>query len=214
MTLASLILLSSFLLLWLLFDDDILRLYSSQVAIRQSYVEKSIELQNYYQQKKKDACQRVDSSKIGKTFLVNVQQENNDLRQYFYCKRNVLFKEMPMTNLIVGLYSYIDQQKLSEFSPHFTLPKNGAQSLQAQIYWFPESDNQWEIEGNVNGIILSAGNLTIIGKGKISGAIILNGQLKLENVGLSYDVRVVEDLFRQYSEWQFAEKSWYDFSAL
>lgn len=43
---------------------------------------------------------------------------------------------------------------------------------QDSLYWFNENQNEWEIKGNINAVIIAEGDLTITGKGKISGTVI------------------------------------------
>ena len=70
MTITLLILLSGFLLLTMLFNDDLLRLYSSIVAQRHLYVEQQLSLQQLSFNEKKSRCEKLSTQKNGDTFLV------------------------------------------------------------------------------------------------------------------------------------------------
>ena len=81
-----------------------------------------------------------------------------------------------------------------------------------QVYWITQ--NQLEIKGNVSGILLAEGDLTLTGKGRISGAVITGGSLKLEDgVTVAYGKAVVTKLVQEYSQWRLVDKSWSDLSA-
>ena len=81
-----------------------------------------------------------------------------------------------------------------------------------QVYWITQS--QLEIKGNVSGILLAEENLTLTGKGRISGAVITGGSLKLEgDVTVAYGKAVVTKLVQEYSQWSLVDKSWSDLSA-
>ena len=81
-----------------------------------------------------------------------------------------------------------------------------------QVYWITQS--QLEIKGNVSGILLAEGNLTLTGKGRISGAVITGGSLKFEEgVTVAYGKAVVTKLVQEYSQWRLVDKSWSDLSA-
>ena len=81
-----------------------------------------------------------------------------------------------------------------------------------QVYWITQS--QLEIKGNVSGILLAEENLTLTGKGRISGAVITGGSLKLEgDVTVAYGKAVVTKLVQEYSQWRLVDKSWSDLSA-
>ena len=81
------------------------------------------------------------------------------------------------------------------------------------MYWITQ--NQLEIKGNVSGHFCSAeGDLTLTGKGRISGAVITGGSLKLgEGVTVAYGKAVVTKLVQEYSQWRLVDKSWSDLSA-
>ena len=57
-------------------------------------------------------------------------------------------------------------------------------------------------------------DLTLTGKGRISGAVITGGSLKLEEgVTVAYGKAVVTKLVQEYSQWRLVDKSWSDLSA-
>ena len=69
------------------------------------------------------------------------------------------------------------------------------------------------MNGTVQGILVAEGDLTLRGKGRVSGAVITGGNLLLEGVSVAYGKKIIEPLVQQYSKWQLAEKSWSDFKA-
>ncbi|TCP89766.1 uncharacterized protein DUF2572 [Cricetibacter osteomyelitidis] len=217
MTLTLLIMLSSLLCLLLLFDDDNLRLHNTIVSQRQRYVADSQSLQQQSRDNPQYTCQQIPLQQTGNVYLVtlNSGRDESGLQQFFYCERRALFKRSPTKKTYEKQFDvYIDREKIAQFTPHFVTPQDGKQSIATQLYWFKEAEAKWEINSNVNGVIVAEGNLTVTGKGKISGTVILGGTLTLENVTLSYSKAKVTTIIQQFSEWQLAEKSWYDFKPL
>lgn len=217
MTLSLLIICSSVLFLLLLFDDDSLRLHAVLAAQRQKYVENSQFLQLQSHSRMQQSCQQLSLQESGSVRLIKVETANrgSTLQQFFYCSRSALFKQMPRNKSYEGEFDiYIDREKLSQFAPHFTVPQNGRQSAAAQLYWFSEANAVWEIEGDVNGVIVAQGNLSVSGPGKIRGTVISGGMLNLDRVILTYRKTAVAEIISRFSEWQLAEKSWYDFKPL
>jgi len=88
-----------------------------------------------------------------------------------------------------------------------------AKSPSVALYWFGVGETEWEIDKNVNAVIVAEGDLHIRGQGKISGSIITKGRLTLdENIKVTYSKSVATQIVQQYSRWRLAEKSWYDFT--
>ena len=218
MTITLLILLSGFLLLTMLFNDDLLRLYSSIAAQRHLYVEQQLPLQQLSFNEKKSRCEQLSTQENGDTFLVTFRLENNrlahGLSHYMWCRRDKLFQKQPVRNLYEKLFEqFISEEGLALFrqqlqSPPLILSKSSA----AALYWFTANETEWEIHKNVNAVIVAEGDLHIRGQGKISGSIITKGRLTLdENIKVTYSKSTVTQIVQQYSRWRLAEKSWYDF---
>ena len=218
MTITLLILLSGFLLLTMLFNDDLLRLYSSIVAQRHLYVEQQLSLQQLSFNEKKSRCEKLSTQENGDTFLVTFRLENNrladGLSHYAWCQRDKLFQKQPVRNQHEKLFDqFISEEGLALFrqqlqSPPLILSK----SSPAALYWFTANETEWEIDKNVNAVIVAEGDLHIRGQGKISGSIITKGRLTLdENIKVTYSKSTVTQIVQQYSRWRLAEKSWYDF---
>ena len=64
----------------------------------------------------------------------------------------------------------------------------------------------------MSAVLIAGGRFKTNGQGRISGAVITNGNLTLDGVTLAYGNTVVTTLVQQYSQWQLAEKSWSDFN--
>lgn len=131
-----------------------------------------------------------------------------------WCKRAELFKKSPTKGMNENmLRDFISSEKQADFQPHF-MKVDTTLTVQKtpQVYWITQS--QLEIKGNVSGILLAEGNLTLTGKGRISGAVITGGSLKLEEgVTVAYGKAVVTKLVQEYSQWRLVDKSWSDLSA-
>ena len=104
-------------------------------------------------------------------------------------------------------------KKQTDFQPHFVKVDTTLTAQKTpQVYGWRQ--NQLEVKGNVSGILLAEGDLTLTGKGRISGAVITGGLLKLEeNVTVAYGKAVVTKLVQEYSQWRLVDKSWSDLSA-
>lgn len=218
MTLSLLLLLSSFLLLTLLFNDDLFRLYSSIAAQRHVYVTQQIKLQTLSQATKKEKCQQVPLNENGDTFLLTFRLENNPfadgLSHYAWCQRDKLFQKQPVRNQHEKLFDqFISEEGLALFRSQLPSPPLMlGSSSPAALYWFTAEETEWEIHKNVNAVIVAEGDLHIRGQGKISGSIITKGRLTLdENIKVTYSKSTVTQIVQQYSRWRLAEKSWYDF---
>ena len=218
MTITLLILLSGFLLLTMLFNDDLLRLYSSIAAQRHLYVEQQLPLQQLSFNEKKPRCEQLSTQENGDAFLVTFHLENNrladGLSHYVWCRRDKLFQKQPVRNQHEKLFDqFISEEGLALFrqqlqSPLLILSK----SSPAALYWFTANETEWEIDKNVNAVIVAEGDLHIRGQGKISGSIITKGRLTLdENIKVTYSKSTVTQIVQHYSRWRLAEKSWYDF---
>ena len=111
------------------------------------------------------------------------------------------------------LRDFISREKQADFQPHFVKVDTTLTAQKTpQVYWITQ--NQLEIKGNVSGILLSEGDLALTGKGRISGAVITGGSLRLEEgVTVAYGKAVVTKLVQEYSQWRLVDKSWSDLSA-
>lgn len=218
-TLTLLILLNSILLILLLFDSDIISLHSAIVSQRKIYLEQSLVLQKQSISEKERICNEQLLNNDLKSLKVKFESSRKTDRtsQFIWCERKNLFKQQPRKSFyVMGLNEYLNMDLLELFqskliSPPNILPKDSANS----IYWFAEDTAEWELDGNINAIILAKGNLKLKGKGKISGSVITGGNLSIEpEVKLIYKPSTVVEIIRAYSYWQFVEKSWHDFSPL
>lgn len=218
-TLTLLILLSSVLLILLLFDSDIISLHSAIVSQRKIYLEQSLVLQKQSISEKERICNEQPLNNDLKSLKVKFEslRKTDRTSQFIWCERKNLFKQQPRKSFyVMGLNEYLNMDLLELFqskliSPPNILPKDSAN----YIYWFAEDTAEWELDGNINAIILAKGNLKLKGKGKISGSVITGGNLSIDpEVKLTYKPSTVVEIIRAYSYWQFVEKSWHDFSPL
>ena len=219
MTITLLVLLSGVLLLAMLFNDDLLRLYSSIASQRHLYVEQHLTLQHLSFTEKNARCEQLSTQESGDTFLLTFRLDNNrfadGVRHYVWCRRDKLFQKQPVRNTHEKLFDqFISEAGLALFrqqlqSPPLILGKSPSVAL----YWFGVGETEWEIDKNVNAVIVAEGDLHIRGQGKISGSVITKGRLTLdENIKVTYSKSVATQIVQQYSRWRLAEKSWYDFT--
>lgn len=216
MTLTLLMLLSSMLLISMLFMDDIVRLHSAVASQRAVYLSRDLQLQTMAQQQLETTCDRLDTAIKGNAVKIPIESENQEdsLQHYLWCKRYALFSQAPRVGVNQGAFAdFIHVQNLARFSPHFqpppsVLPKDRGNYL----YWFDKTQTEWQLSGNIYAVVVAEGDLHISGKGRISGAVITLGNLtKEDGVTLAYRKATVTDIVQRYSQWQRGEKSWYDF---
>lgn len=213
-TISALLMLSFGLMLLLLLQQDMLRLHAAQAAQRLVYVKQSIALQYLSQQQKEQTCHNLSKQREDNVFKQSFTLQNNSLAHYVWCQRKRLFKNRPSQVNNAGRFAhFIDRTLVPQFQTQFNqvLRDKGWGS----IYWFNEQDAVWEINNNVKGIVIATGNLHIKGKGKITGSIITEGHLQLEKgIKVAYNKEIVSYWYAELSDWQVAEKSWYDFNPL
>ena len=216
-TLTALILLSGLLALILLFDEQIFAFFRSQLSQRKYYVEQSLALQKISQQQQQThICQNLPlngAEKVKQVFFESNGAEDK-VAYSVWCKRAELFKKSPTKGINENmLQDFISSEKQADFQPHFVKVDTTLTAQKTpQVYWITQ--NQLEIKGNVSGILLAEGDLTLTGKGRISGAVITGGSLKLEEgVTVAYGKAVVAKLVQEYSQWRLVDKSWSDLSA-
>lgn len=218
-TLTLLVLLSSVLLILLLFDGDLISLHSSIVSQRKIYLEQSLFLQKKSTAEKEKICDAQPLNNDFKSLKVEFEslRKSDRTYQFIWCIRKSLLKKQPTKKTSeTELSQYINLDLQDYFyhrlnSPPVILPRD----KESYLYWFEDNVNEWELNGNVNAVVIAKGNLTLTGKGKISGAIITAGKLSIEpGVKIAYRPATISDIIRSYSYWQFAEKSWYDFKPL
>lgn len=216
-TLTLLILLSSVLTMILLFNDDMLRSHTALTWQRTIYVKDSFYLQQLSQAQKAHICDGLSlqsDDSVSRVDFVD-EQRSDSLRQFMWCKRQALFKKAPRVGLNEGLFTeFIDTTYLADFRarlfpPPMPLPKD----RNDYFYWFPETEAEWVLNGNIYAVVVAEGNLTITGKGRISGAVITKGNLlKDDAVQIAYRRATVTNITQTYSRWKRAENSWNDFN--
>ena len=214
-TLTALILLLGLLALILLFDEQIFAFFRSQMSQRKYYVEQGLALQKISQQQT-HICQNLPlngAEKVKQVFFESNGAEDK-VAYSVWCKRAELFKKSPTKGINENrLRDFISSEKQADFQPHFVKVDTTLTAQKTpQVYWITQ--NQLEIKGNVSGILLAEGDLTLTGKGRISGAVITGGSLKLEEgATVAYGKAVVTKLVQEYSQWRLVDKSWSDLSA-
>ncbi|MDC2824473.1 DUF2572 family protein [Rodentibacter pneumotropicus] len=216
-TLTILIFLSGLLGVILLFDDSTLSFFRAQQMQRKNYVERTLALQRMTSLEKHKACSSLplDNSDHVRQISINLEGVEDAIQYSLWCQRTAIFKKSPTKGDNQGLLThFIHLENLDRFRPHFSTPPYPlATNNTPQLYWFPEKQTEWEVNGTVQGILVAEGNLTLRGNGRVSGAVITGGSLALEGVTVAYGKKIIEPLVQQYSEWQLAEKSWSDFKA-
>lgn len=214
-TLTALILLLGLLALILLFDEQIFAFFRSQMSQRKYYVEQGLALQKISQQQT-HICQNLPlngAEKVKQVFFESSGAEDK-VAYSVWCKRAELFKKSPTKGINENrLRDFISSEKQADFQPHFVKVDTTLTAQKTpQVYWITQ--NQLEIKGNVSGILLAERDLTLTGKGRISGAVITGGSLKLEEgATVAYGKAVVTKLVQEYSQWRLVDKSWSDLSA-
>ncbi|WP_439328453.1 DUF2572 family protein [Lonepinella sp. BR2357] len=214
-TISLLILLSSLLLVVLWFDDESFRLHSSIAMQRQRYVQQDRRLQQQFQQQQDSLCETLDLSLAGNMASIAIMAENSEEHQQFiWCQRQALFKKAPTKNLNEGqLMEFIDPAAFTLFKGKAIQSTQYFSSDNANnLFWFDQAHTEWQINSNINAVVIATGDLHIVGKGKIIGSVITQGTLSKDDaVTLTYKKTVVTDVVQRFSQWQHVEKTWYDF---
>lgn len=217
-TLTLLLLLSSLLLILMLLDDDILRFYSATTAQRKYYIEQTLALQQRSQAEKNQACENLslENSLRTQKIIFEHNEKQDHLIHTVWCQRQFLFKQSPnKASFEGGFENFIDKTLISHFSSQLSMPPSQLKNRTDYIFWFDKNHNQWELNSNIYAVVIAEGDLTITGKGQISGTVITGGKLiTSETITLAYRSALVTKMVRQFSRWQLAEKSWYDFTPL
>lgn len=205
---------SSFLLILMFFNQNILSFYLADYWQRKNYLQNDLALLDMSTKQSMAQCEKLSLENNDKVYrLVFKNPEKNDRTLHFsWCERVYLFKAYPTTAANEKRFStLIDVIAI----PKFIQRMNDLNSQSIPLYWFSNSFTEWEVNENIRGIIVSEGELHIRGKGEIRGAVITKGKLKLdEKIKLIYNKLVVNEVVRAYSFWRLAEKSWYDFESL
>ncbi|MDO4430526.1 MAG: DUF2572 family protein [Lonepinella koalarum] len=215
MTLTLLILISSILLISMLFSDDVIGLHSAIASQRRQYLERDLTLQKVSQDNLETICSNVELDFKGSAVKIPIEARrlNDSITHYLWCKRYALFLQAPKVGVNQGAFThFIDQQNLTKFAPHFQLPPPVLPKDKANyLYWFDKTQTEWQLNGNLHAVVVAEGDLYISGKGKISGAVITQGNLTKDNgITLAYRKATVTDIVQRYSRWERGEKSWYD----
>ncbi|MDG6895906.1 DUF2572 family protein [Volucribacter amazonae] len=209
--LGLLMLFSATLFILLLYDDQWIRFHRQFIFQHQDQLIQHLYLQQNVQNSSKTECERLDLwlETDSHLLIFGTTALQPSLHQYRWCVREKLFKQIPRKNRFIGQFDhYVNQQKFSLFAPHFDHfdPKG-------TLYWFSQPHSHWQIQQDINAIIVAQGDLTITGKGHIRGSVITQGALQLEpQISLTYSKNVVEYITQKFSRWQVAEQSWYDFT--
>lgn len=216
MTISLLILLSSILLISMLFIDDIVRLHSVIVSQRKIYLQRDFILQELARNKPQSLCNNLALELKESAVKIPLQLENeNDVAQhYVWCKRYALFLQAPRVGVNEGQFAdFINRKNIARFTPRFQLPPQVLpKDKGSYLYWFDKNQTEWELTGNIYAVVVAEGDLHISGKGKISGAVITAGHLtKDSGITLAYRRATVSEIVQSYSQWELGEKSWNDF---
>lgn len=212
-TVTLLLLLSSALLISMLLNSDILYFYSSQAAQRLEYVKKSLDAQHKSLERQGQACLNIPLESNDILLKVPFNSEHLDFAHYIWCKHIHLFKQIPIEASYMGKFTQlidVEMRGLFQISNNFNYSDQGY-----DFYWFDQPNQIWELSKDINGIIISTGNLSIRGNGNINGTIITGGRLELDsNIMLRYQEKAVMYWYHKFSRWQKEENSWHDFKAL
>lgn len=212
-TLTTLLVLSSVLTVFLLFNETLLQLYSLQTHQYSSYVKQSWSLQQLSQLQKNRVCDTLPllSDKKSHRFRFSLS-ELHENSQYVWCYRSFLFKYPPRSAVNEQKFDhFIHRHNIDTFRQQF----HRVDSTAPDLYWLTAQNNTWDIEGNKHAVIIAEGDLHIRGKGKIMGTVITAGTLTVDSsVKITYHKSTVEYWLQHLSRWQVMEKSWHDFNPL
>lgn len=215
-TLAILVILSSVLFALMLFEDDLLRLYSNKAGQRLHYIKEHLQLQQLSKEKAKAFCENLPLDQEGNIYRLRfrTEEKENAITHYTLCHRLALFHTLPKRGINQGdLSKFIHTNYIAEFAALFS--KKQVEILTEKsphFYWFSKQQTECYLTSNFNGVIVAEGDLYLRGKGKVTGAIITAGKLTLDDtIDVSYRKASVAYWGQKLSRWKLAEKSWNDF---
>ncbi len=204
-------LLSSFLIAFMLMNEKTIKFYTALFAQRFKYVQHNKALQNISQSEKQQYCQNLTTSwTVQKhSTIINLSDQADSIQHYWECERITLFhKKLPtVKSQQTELTQFINMENLSIFQE-----KINDLSLPYVLLWFKADENTFELNRNLDGIILAENTLTLSGTGRFRGAIITQGELIIEDkIRTSYSKAIVENTAIQFSFWQHLPYGWSDF---
>ncbi|TDQ59886.1 uncharacterized protein DUF2572 [Mesocricetibacter intestinalis] len=209
-----LVFLIAFLLLMQRFTDEGISLHQGIIAQRQNYMQQQHWLLEQSMGGRHSVCKNIPTTYAANTYVVVFRSSHPEakLKQFLICRRHRLFQRLPTKGINEGGFPlFVHLESL----PFFRSQLEDAASLyENKLYWFSGSDNQWELNGNIYALVVAEGNLTLRGKGKISGAVITGGKLqRSEGIQITYHAGTIAGAEQGYRLWRLAEKSWHDFEA-
>ena len=214
-TLGVLLLLSSLLLILLSLDDIRLASYNF-ISWRYQYsFQEHFKLQQQALKKADTKCQSLslNQSEDILPLIFKSEAKKDPLTYKIWCERKKLFKQQPTKSQYAGqLSNYINLDVLNIFKPRLlNTTKLIQRNASPQLYLVRKEQNTLTLEGEHYGIILTEGDLHLIGEGKLYGSVLTQGTLHTANkVKLIYKKNVVLTLMEKYRYWQKAENSLYD----
>lgn len=210
----SLVLMISFSLFFtILFYDEMLSSYQNIFEVRKNYIISRNNLTRNYQESYPFLCQhpkKWEFSKPKREFYYDEIVDKNDsvIKQYVLCQKISLFKISPTKNIQYDINEFINKESYKDFEEKIFL----SEQERVKLYWFDKKENVFELNKNINAVIIAEGDLSIVGNGKIKGAIIIDGKLELGNgIQLSYGSSAVKSIYENYKKWKMVENSWFDY---
>ncbi|MFZ7200761.1 DUF2572 family protein [Avibacterium avium] len=217
-TLTLLLLLSSLLMIAMLFNQEELHFYRAMNAQQKYYAENDVALLPISSQNLQQECEKLPLDYADSVYRLEFKNPTkkhrtfDDPAHFAWCERISLFQKTPSRGISAGEFSqYFDP----EITPLFAKVLQQENISKYPLYWFSEREIHWEINGNIYAVIVAEGDLTLSGKGEIRGAVITQGQLHQgENVKLVYNKKTLQEVVQAYRFWRLAKRSWYDFEPL
>ncbi|MCW9717202.1 DUF2572 family protein [Avibacterium sp. 21-599] len=217
-TLTLLLLLSSFLMITMWFNQEELHFYRAMNAQQKFYVQNDAVLLPISRQNLNQECEKLPLDYRHSVYRLEFKNtlknhRTSDSSSHFaWCERVSLFQRMPSRGINAGEFSHYFDPAITPLFARFLSQGNIGNY---PLYWFSEQEKHWEINGNIYAVVVAEGDLILSGKGELRGAVITQGQVyQGENVKLVYNKQTLQDVVQAYRFWRLAKRSWYDFESL
>ncbi|AAU37333.1 DUF2572 family protein [[Mannheimia] succiniciproducens] len=206
----------------MLFTDDQLHYHRGIMAQRSAYVSQMAQLQNLAIEQMPVICQQIPDGLPDNTtsytlpISLSTASSNKsavEISHFLRCRRYSLLATKP-TKKFESYSTAVNEENIELFRHRFNQSYiNEDTGQKVFLYWLDETTESLILSGDTNAVVIAKEPLKIEGKGRLRGVVISDYPVELEGVQLSYNKYVMDFIYREFSLWKLAERSWSDFDA-
>ncbi|MFC0322655.1 DUF2572 family protein [Gallibacterium melopsittaci] len=197
----------SLLLLWLMQDSQLS--YQRNLSLRKHYLMAQGELFKQYQQNRSSLCQPEMGSRafseilVSRNVYVPLQHSLDCVKESLFLNPLTAAQNAPRSRYLNPDYAFVAHQAYAE--PVYN-------TANQPLLWLIDQDTEWQLNGNLYGVVISNAKLTVQGKGQIIGAVISDQPITIAStIKIRFNQAVIQKIEQQFSRWQIAEGGWHDF---